>query len=64
MIKTDKLLEITLLAQRPEAEPKAVQIDAWIGDLYLGQRTYYAQKSIAAAKHTALRHIKQYGSLH
>ena len=57
------LKDVTLLAIRPEAEPQAVQIDAWLGDLYLGQRTFYAYKSIAEAKKVATRYIKQYGSL-
>lgn len=47
---------------RPEAEPRAVQIDAWLGDLYLGQHTFYAS-SIQDAKHDARQRIKRLGSL-
>lgn len=47
---------------RPEAEPRAVQIDAWLGDLYLGQYTFYAS-SIQDAKHDARQRIKKFGSL-
>jgi hypothetical protein len=58
------LKDVTLTALRPEAEPRAVQIDAWLGDVYLGQRTYYAEESIANAKRLAKRYIQQNGSLH
>lgn len=56
------LQEITYIVVRPEAEPRAVQIDAYLGDLYLGQRTYYAS-SVKQAKANAVRYIRQYGSL-
>ena len=59
----DKTLrQVTYKMVRPEAEPRAVQVDAWLGDLYLGQRTYYAS-SIANAKSEARNRIKRCGSL-
>jgi hypothetical protein len=59
---TVTLKEVKLVALRPEAEPRAVQIDAWLGDLYLGQFTYYAS-SVKNAKQSALNRIKRFGSL-
>jgi hypothetical protein len=56
------LRQVKYIMVRPEAEPRAVQIDAWLGDLYLGQRTYYAS-SIANAKSEARNRIKRCGSL-
>lgn len=56
------LRQVTYKMVRPEAEPRAVQVDAWLGDLYLGQRTYYAS-SIANAKSEARNRIKRCGSL-
>jgi len=47
---------------RPEAEPRAVQIDAFLGELYLGQYTFY-NSSIKDAKHDARQRIKKFGSL-
>lgn len=59
----DKTLrQVKYIMVRPEAEPRAVQVDAWLGDLYLGQRTYYAS-SIANAKSEARNRIKRCGSL-
>jgi len=59
----DKTLrEVEYKVIRPEAEPRAVQIDAWLGDLYLGQRTFYAS-SIKDAKYDARQRIKKFGSL-
>ena len=57
---TLRQVEYTIV--RPEAEPRAVQIDAWIGDLYLGQRTFY-HSSVKDAKHDARQRIKKFGSL-
>lgn len=54
--------EFSLEVVRPEAEPEAVQIDAFIGTLHLGQRTYYAS-SIPDAKKLAVRYIQLHGSL-
>lgn len=56
------LRQVKYIMVRPEAEPRAVQVDAWLGDLYLGQRTYYAS-SIANAKSEARNRIKRCGSL-
>lgn len=56
------LRQVKYIMVRPEAEPRAVQIDAWLGDLYLGQRTYYAS-SVANAKSEARNRIKRCGSL-
>ena len=47
---------------RPESEPNAIQIDAYLGDLYLGQRTYYAT-SMKVALGQARKHIDTHGSL-
>lgn len=55
--------EFSLEIVRPEAEPDAVQIDAYIGTLHLGQHTWYAS-SIEDAKKSAIRRIQQHGSLH
>lgn len=54
--------EFSLEIVRPEAEPDAVQIDAYIGTLHLGQRTFY-QSTIGNAKKKAIKYIQQYGSL-
>jgi hypothetical protein len=64
MPKTDITLdeEFSLDIVRPEAEPDAVQIDAYIGTLHLGQFTYYAT-SVKEAKKSAIRRIQTYGSL-
>jgi hypothetical protein len=59
---TQTLKEVQLIVKRPEAEPRAVQIDAWLGDLYLGQFTYYAS-TVKNAKANALRRIRTIGSL-
>ena len=56
------LRQVTYKMIRPECEPRAVQVDAWLGDLYLGQRTYYAS-SVANAKSEARNRIKRCGSL-
>lgn len=56
------LRQVKYIMVRPEAEPRAVQVDAWLGDLYLGQRTYYAS-SVANAKSEARNRIKRCGSL-
>lgn len=59
----DKTLrQVRYIVIRPECEPRAVQVDAYLGDLYLGQRTYYAS-SIANAKSEARNRIKRLGSL-
>jgi hypothetical protein len=55
--------DLDLQWSRPESEPNAIQIDAYIGDLYLGQRTYYAT-SMKAALGQATRYIELHGSLH
>ena len=64
VIKMDDktLRQVRYVMVRPEAEPRAVQIDAYLGDLYLGQRTYYAS-SMASAKSEARNRIKRVGSL-
>lgn len=54
--------EFTLEIVRPEAEPNAVQIDAYIGTLHLGQRTWYAS-TVKNAKEQAIKYIQKYGSL-
>lgn len=58
----EQMKDVKLYTIRPEAEPRAVQVDAWIGDLYLGQRTYYAS-TVKNAKSMALRYIRHFGSL-
>jgi hypothetical protein len=55
--------DLDLQWSRPESEPNAIQIDAYIGDLYLGQRTYYAT-SMKVALGQATRYIELHGSLH
>lgn len=62
MLTKTNLRDLQLTVVRPEAEPRAVQVDAWLGDLYLGQRTFYAS-TIANAKQSAIRIINQFGSL-
>lgn len=62
MLTKTNLRDLQLIVVRPEAEPRAVQVDAWLGDLYLGQRTFYAS-TIANAKQSAIRIINQFGSL-
>jgi hypothetical protein len=59
---TQTLQQVEYIVVRPEAEPRAVQIDAWLGDLYLGQRTFY-HSSVKDAKYDAKQRIKQFGSL-
>lgn len=54
--------EVKLVCVRPKAEPNAVQVDAYIGDLYLGQHTFYSS-SIANAKTDARNRIRRLGSL-
>ena len=54
--------EFSLEIVRPEAEPNAVQIDAYIGTLHLGQRTWY-ESSIKDARAKAIKYIQKYGSL-
>ena len=56
--------EFSLEIVRPEAEPQAVQIDAYIGTLYLGGRTYYGCSTVEDAKQLAIRYIQLHGSLH
>jgi hypothetical protein len=55
--------DLDLQWSRPESEPNAIQIDAYLGDLYLGQRTYYAT-SMKVALGQATRYIELHGSLH
>lgn len=62
MMNAKTLNDVLLVAFRPAAEPNAVQIDAYLGDLYLGQRTYYGT-SLNIAKSMARSYIKQHGSL-
>lgn len=62
-LTTTNLKDIRMLVVRPEAEPTAVQIDVWLGDLYMGQRTFYGGTSVRKAKELALTYIKKYGSL-
>lgn len=54
--------DLDLQWSRPESEPNAIQIDAYLGDLYLGQRTYYAT-SMKVALGQATRYIELHGSL-
>jgi hypothetical protein len=63
MTTTDNLRDLILDWVRPESEPNAIQIDAHLGDLYLGQRTYYAT-SMKSALGQARRYIELHGSLH
>lgn len=63
MLTAESLRDLDLRWSRPEAEPNAIQIDAYLGDLYLGQRTYYAT-SMKSALGQATRYIEQHGSLH
>jgi hypothetical protein len=63
MLSTANLRDLVLDWSRPESEPNAIQIDAYLGDLYLGQRTYYAT-SMKVALGQAKRYIEQHGSLH
>lgn len=62
MLSASNLRDLVLDWSRPESEPNAIQIDAYLGDLYLGQRTYYAT-SMKVALGRAKRHIENYGSL-
>lgn len=62
MLNQVNMRDLILDWSRPEAEPKAIQIDAWLGDLYLGQRTYYAT-SMKVALGQATRYIQLHGSL-
>jgi hypothetical protein len=62
MLTQTNLKDLELVLVRPEAEPRAVQVDAWLGDLYLGQRTFYAS-TIKEAHNSAVRIINQHGSL-
>lgn len=62
MLNQVNMRDLILDWSRPEAEPKAIQIDAWLGDLYLGQRTYYAT-SMKVALGRATRYIQLHGSL-
>jgi len=62
MLNTDNLRDLVLDWSRPESEPNAIQIDAYLGDLYLGQRTYYAT-SMKSALRQARKYIDTHGSL-
>jgi hypothetical protein len=62
MLNTDNLRDLVLDWSRPESEPNAIQINAWLGDLYLGQRTYYAT-SMKSALRQARKYIDTHGSL-
>jgi hypothetical protein len=62
-IKERDLRDLDLRWTRVNAEPSAIQIDAYIGDLYLGQRTYYGT-SMKVAMQRATRYIELHGSLH
>lgn len=63
MLSKVNMRDLVLDWVRPESEPNAIQIDAYIGDLYLGQRTYYAT-SMKVALGQATRYIELHGSLH
>ena len=63
MLSKMNMRDLVLDWVRPESEPNAIQIDAYIGDLYLGQRTYYAT-SMKVALGQATRYIELHGSLH
>jgi hypothetical protein len=62
MLNTDNLRDLVLDWSRSESEPNAIQIDAYLGDLYLGQRTYYAT-SMKSALRQARSYIDTHGSL-
>jgi len=62
MLTKSNLKDLHTVVQRPAAEPRAVQIDAWLGDLYLGQRTYY-NSTVKNALKNATNIIRQFGSL-
>lgn len=61
-MNTVTIKDLKLVTLRPLAEPRAVQVVAYLGDLYLGQRTYYAS-SVKEAKENAVRYIRKHGSL-
>jgi len=60
-ITAENLKDIRMLTVRTEAEPRAVQMDVWLGELYLGQRTFYGYSSVKKAKDMAPSYIKNYG---
>lgn len=62
MLNKLNMRDLDLQWSRPESEPNAIQIDAYLGDLYLGQRTYYAT-SMKVALGQATRYIELHGSL-
>jgi hypothetical protein len=62
MLSKLNMRDLDLQWSRPESEPNAIQIDAYLGDLYLGQRTYYAT-SMKVALGQATRYIELHGSL-
>jgi hypothetical protein len=62
MLDTKTMMDLTTQVTRPEAEPKAIQIDAWIGDLYIGQRTYY-NATVKKALRMATDYIRINGRL-
>lgn len=55
--------DLRFMAQPTTADPKAIKVDAWLGDLYLGARIY-ANSSIKKAVKTATTYIRINGSLH
>jgi hypothetical protein len=63
MITTVNTADLRFMAQQTTADPKAIQVDAWLGDLYLGKRIY-ANTSIKKAVKTATNYIRINGSLH
>ena len=62
MLDATTMRDVTTKVTRPEAEPKAIQIDAWIGDLYIGQRTYYGA-TVKKALRMATDYIRINGRL-
>jgi hypothetical protein len=63
MISKVNTEDLRFMAQPTTADPKATQVDAWIGDLYLGSRIY-ANTGIKKAVKIATTYIRINGSLH
>ena len=62
MLDAKTMMDLTTQVTRPDAERKAIQIDAWIGDLYIGQRTYYGA-TVKKALRMATDYIRINGRL-
>jgi hypothetical protein len=61
MINKDSVKDLTTTIVRPT--PDTIQINAWIGDLYLGSRVY-KKTSMKKALRMATDYIRINGSLH